>query len=248
MKKGCVRFVSLVSLCVAVLCAVSCGVSYNSVKRMQKMEEGVDHPTTKEELIEALRKYDARALDLVTTQSQEGIWYKILGTRYLDERMYGEALKCFQKAVTFYPDNANLFYYVGACATYMANASLDYSATGGGEAAVQKMRYYNLAEQAFLRSLEIEPKYYRALYGIGVLYVYELDRNEEAIPYLERFLSVQSKDTNGMFALARAYYSTYQFEKAVALYDQIIKLKPNAEKVADAEANKKKTLDIMYSQ
>ena len=33
---------------------VSCFPSYNSVKRMQKMEENVSNPTTKEELEEAI--------------------------------------------------------------------------------------------------------------------------------------------------------------------------------------------------
>ena len=70
---------------------ISCGPSYNSVKRMQKMEEGVSSPTTKEELQEAIAKYDQRAMDLVSSEAQVGIWYKILGTRYLDQQMYGKA-------------------------------------------------------------------------------------------------------------------------------------------------------------
>ena len=76
-------------LCVAVFsvsfAVLSCTPSYNTVKRMQKIEEGVHNPTTKEELQEAIKKFDARALDLATTEAQVGIWYKILGTRYLDQ-------------------------------------------------------------------------------------------------------------------------------------------------------------------
>lgn len=51
-----------------------------------------------------------------------------------------------------------------------------------------------------------------------------------------------------MFVLARAYYMNYDFDKAVALYDRIIELKPNAEKVKEAEANKKTVLDAKFSQ
>lgn len=61
----------------ALFLLVSCSPSYNSVKRMQKMEENIDNPTTKEELEEAIKKYDKRAMDLVSTQAQEGMWYKI---------------------------------------------------------------------------------------------------------------------------------------------------------------------------
>lgn len=110
--------------------AISCSPSYNSIKRMQRIEEGVSNPTTKEELEEAIKKYDARAMDLALTEGQIGIWYKILGTRYIDQQMYGKALECFQKALSYYPDNANLYYYVGSCAGHMANASLDFDAKG----------------------------------------------------------------------------------------------------------------------
>ena len=84
------------AVCMAVVLFASCSPSYNSVKRMQKLEEGVSNPTTKEELEEALRKYDARAMDLVLTEAQSGMWYKILGTRYLDERMYRKAYEAFR--------------------------------------------------------------------------------------------------------------------------------------------------------
>lgn len=226
---------------------ISCSSSYNSVKRLQRMEEGVSNPTTKEELEEAIQKYDARAQDLALTEGQVGIWYKILGTRYLDQQMYGKALECFQNALTYYPDNANLYYYVGTCAGYMANASLDYEANGTtSESAIKKMNYLHLSENAYLQALEIDPNYYRALYGIGVLYVFELGENEKAIPYLERFLATQTKDTSAMFVLARAYYATYQFDKAVAMYDRIIELNPNEERVNDAKANKEQVLASQF--
>ena len=69
----------------------------------------------------------------------------------------------------------------------------------------------------------------------------------KAVPYLERFLEVQTKDTNAMFVLARAYYTMYEFDKACALYDRIIEINPNPEKTAEAQANKKIVLDAQYS-
>ena len=154
--------------------AFSCSPSYNSIKRMQRMEEGVSNPTTKEELEEAITKYDARALDLVTTEAQIGIWYKILGTRYLDQGLYGKALECFKTALMTYPNNANLYYYVGICAGYMANSVLDYDAQGKNSVEAKRMNYLRLSESAYEQALSIDPKYYRAMYGIGVLYAFEL--------------------------------------------------------------------------
>ena len=242
---------SLVFLFMAVFLSVtfvSCGDTYKAVKRMQQMEEGVSSPTTKEELKEAIEKYDRRAIDLVTTQAQEGIWWKILGTRYLDEEMYGQAYECFQKAVSFYPDNANLYFYLAVCAGYIANSTIDWNADAQGTTQEIKLKYLRISEESYQRALSIDPKYYRAMYGIGVLYVFALEESDKAIPYLENFLAVQTKDSDGMFVLARAYYDTVQYEKAIEIYDRIIELKPSQQKIEDAEANKKIVTDALYSR
>lgn len=226
------------------LILVSCGgVSNKTVIRHQKMEEGVDNPTTIEELKDAIKKYQERVADVQLAQSQIGIWYKILGTRYLDNKMYGEALKAFQEALTYYPDNQNLYYYVGVCAGYMSHAALDYNARGNNEV---KYNYLKLAEEAYLRAIAIEDRYVRALYGLGVLYVFELDEPEKAIPYLEKAISIDTKNLDTMFVLARAYYSSYEFDKSIAMYDKIIETTKSDDTKKTAEENKKIVLDASY--
>ena len=221
-----------------------CTRSSKTIIRMQKLEEGVTKsPTTVEELKNAIAKYQDRVADIQLANGQVGIWYKLLATRYLDQKMYGEALKTFQTAIQYYPANQNLYYYVGLCAGYMANAALDYNATGNTE---ERYRYLKLSESAYLRAIELEPRYARALYGIGVLYVFELDDCEKAIPHLEKLLTIETKNVDAMFVLARAYYVTYQFDKAVDLYDRIIATTKSDQKKADAEANKKTALDASY--
>ncbi|MGN0730132.1 tetratricopeptide repeat protein [Treponema sp.] len=243
------RCLVLFAAFLAAFSVLSCSPTYNSIKRMQKMEEGVSNPTTKEELEEAIKKYDARAMDLVLTEGQIGIWYKILGTRYQDQQMYGKALECFQKALMYYPDNANLYFYVGSCAGHLSHAFLDFEAKGAASSnSVKKMNYLKLAESSYLQALKLNPNYYRVLFGLGVLYVYEFGQGDKAIPYLEKFLSVQTRDTEAMFALAAAYYLNYEFEKAIPLYDRIIELKPNAQKVQEAKSNKTKVLSLMYKE
>ena len=176
--------------------------------------------------------------------SQIGIWYKILGTRYLDNKMYGEALKSFQKALEFYPDNQNLYYYVGVCAGYMSHAALDFGGSGSSQV---KLNYLKLAEEAYLRAIQIEDRYVRALYGLGVLYVFELDEPVKAIPHLEKLLTIDTKNIDAMFVLARAYYSNYEFDKSVEMYDKIINISKSAETRSAAEDNKKTVLDAAYS-
>ncbi|MDD5789915.1 MAG: tetratricopeptide repeat protein [Spirochaetia bacterium] len=225
-----------------------CGCSSKSSKtiiRLQKMEENVGSPTTEAELKEAIKKYQDRVTDIQLANSQIGIWYKMLATRYLDAKMYGEALKTFQTAIQYYPANQNLYYYVGVCAGYMAKASLDFNATGGTSA--ERFNYLKLAESAYLRAIELEPRYVRSLYGLGVLYVFELDQCDKAIPHLETALSVETKNTDIMFVLARAYYVEGRYDEAVALYDRIISLTKSEAKKKSAEENKKIVLDASYA-
>lgn len=247
MKK---RYKSFVALAFTVITLCGCTKSNKAIIRMQKLEEGVSSPTTEAELKEAIEKYENRIADMQLATSQVGIWYKMLAVRYLDAKpkpMYGEALKYFQKAIQIYPENQNLYYYVGICAGYMAKASLDYGATGE-RTTTEKYNYLKLSESAFLRAIELEPKYGRALYGLGVLYVFDLDQSEKAIPHLEKLLSFDTRNFDAMFVLARAYYVQGDYEKAASLYDKIASQTKSEQKKQEALSNKKIVLDASYSK
>lgn len=243
MKKRCTACVSAM-IGIALVLSSCGGTNAKTIKRMQQLEEGVSSPTTEAELKAAIQKYQTRVEDMVLANQQIGIWYKMLGSRYLDNQMYGEALEAFRMATTYYPANQNLYYYVAVCAGYMANQSLDYSATGS---TAQKFNYLKLAESAYLEALKIDSKYARALYGIGVLYIFELDEPGKAIPYLETLAEVEKRNVDGMFLLANAYYQTFEFEKAMAVYDKIISTTTSDEKKAQAEANKRQVLEAAYA-
>ncbi len=221
----------------------SCTKSNKTIIRMQHIEEGVSSPNTIDELKEAISKYEERVADIQLAQSQIGIWYKILATRYLDKKMYGEALKTFQKALEFYPDNQNLYYYVGLCAGYMSHAAMDFEASGRFD---KKMNYLHLSEDAYKRAIDIEPRYVRALYGLAILYEFELDESEKSIPLLEKLLTIDTKHMDAMFALARAYFVCYEFDKAVEMYDKIISITKSQERKDEAERNKKYVLECAY--
>ncbi len=245
MKKSLVLVIHFAFVASLALMLGSCKVSNKTIMRHQKLEEGVQNPTTIEELKSAIEKYQDRVADVQLAQSQIGIWYKILGTRYLDNKMYGEALNCFKEALQYYPDNQNLYYYVGVCAGYMSHAAMDFGGTGANEI---RYNYLKLAEDAYSRAIAIEDRYVRAMYGLGVLYVFELDEPAKAIAPLEKLISIDTKNIDAMFVLARAYYSTFEFDKSAEMYDKIIEITKSAETKATAEENKKTVLDAAYGQ
>ncbi|MBO7420773.1 MAG: hypothetical protein J6U06_06620, partial [Spirochaetaceae bacterium] len=154
------------------------------------METDVKNPSTVEELKEAIEQYESRAEELIDVQEQAGIWYKLLATKYIDEEMYGQALSALQKAVQYYPQNQNLFYYIGVSAGFMAKASLDFNADGKS---TERDNYLLLAESGYKRAIELEPDYFKALYGLSVLYVLEMNQPARAIPLLERALALEPK-------------------------------------------------------
>ncbi|WP_407425366.1 tetratricopeptide repeat protein [Treponema sp.] len=245
MKK---RYKSFLAVTFTMITLCGCTKSNKTIVRMQKLEEGIEKtPTTEAELKEAISKYENRIADMQLATGQVGIWYKMLAVRYLDAQMYGEALKCLQKAIQIYPENQNLFYYTGLCAGYMAKASLDFTAAGNSSTA-EKYNYLKLAESAYLRAVEIEPKYGRALYGLGILYVFELDMSEKAIPHLEKLLSFDTRNFDAMFVLARAYYTTGDYDRAASLYDKIASQTKSDAKKQEALANKKIVLDASYTK
>lgn len=237
----------LLSCSVLAFSVIFSGCNYSNKallqKRLQNIEKYSGNPGNIEEIKKGIEKYDAEARELAEKNAKIGIWYKILGTRYLDKKMYGKALESFQKAIEFYPENPNLYYYVGVSAAFVSHSALDFNGSGRNDA---KMNYLRLSESAFKQALNIDGRYAKALYSLGVLYVYDLDDGEQAVKYLERYVEIEKRDTDGMQVLASAYYMTSQFEKAAEMYDKIISITKSAERKADAESKKKVMLDAIY--
>ncbi len=241
---------NLIFACIFICCIV---LSYfvlgrknsarQKIKHLEALEAGVENPLTVEELEEAIAKNEARAEELLALQKQTGSWYKILAVKYIDGEMYGEALSALQKAVQYYPQNQNLFYYIGVSAGFMAKATLDFNADGK---TTERDNYLLLAESGYKRAVDLEPDYFRAIYGLAVLYVLEMNQPAKAVPLLEKALTIEEKNTEAMMLLGHAYYMTYDYEAAVAMYDKVIAADTSKERKEAAAANKKAVLDAMY--
>lgn len=211
--------------------------------RITELSPGGAPPETIEGLQKAIAAYETRIEETVKMAAQAGIYWKILAVRYMDRAMYGEALEALRRAIEYFPEDETLYYLTGLSASIMGKSALDFSAIG---TARERERLFALAESAHRRAIALDPAYARALYALGVLLVFELDRAGEAVPFLERFLSLQEKDVDGMFVLARAYYTEGRDEDAIALYDRILTISKDPIKREEAAENKKIVLDEAY--
>ena len=189
----------------------------------------------------SIAAYERQIDRFVETAAKTGMYWKILASRLQDRGLHGEALEALTRAIYYSPEDPALHYSTGISAGIIAKSAHDYP----GRENVERAEYNKLAEQAFLRAIELDSRYLRPRYSLGVLYAFELDRPEEAIPHLELCLEISKNDVDTMFVLARAYYMKRDFQAALDLYDRIISITRVEQKKVDARNNRQLILEQM---
>jgi tetratricopeptide (TPR) repeat protein len=189
-------------------------------------------PREIEDLERAIKVYEKQLDRYVKDAAQTGVYWKILGTRFAEKGMHIEAIKAFQNAMRYNTEEAVLYYLTGVSAGRAGKFALEFEHSGG-EAA----HYYQLSEEAYIRAIDLDEGYTLALYGLAVLYAFELNRPLDAIPRIERYMELRSGDIDAMFILARCYYMSGQYRRALDQYDMIISTTKDSRKRAEAEEN-----------
>ncbi|MDR0383123.1 MAG: tetratricopeptide repeat protein [Spirochaetaceae bacterium] len=235
----------LIAFCVFALIVGGIAIIYRSEKDGERLKlareiasygprKGV--PREIEDLKRAIAAYEKLQEQHVRDAAQTGVYWKILSTRFQDKEMYFEAVDALEHAIRITPSDEMLHYLLGLNAAYAAKSAYDYrgEAAGGGVT----RRYLDLAEAAYLRSIELAPKYNQARFALAVLYIYELDRPEDGIEQLVAYMETRSGDADAMFMMARAFYMLGRFREAVDWYDRGIPLVKDNAKKAEAEENR----------
>jgi len=160
-------------------------------------------------------------------------YHRMLGKLYLDNKMYLLGAQEFEEAIKIDTENPVLYYYAGLCYARYAKSLID-----------ETLQFTNLllAEKYYLKAIEYNNNFGRALYAISVLYVFELDQPDKAASYLEHHLQTQKSDVEAMFLLANAYIRLDLQDKAIALYDNIMKTSVTTAYKKQAEENKRQLL------
>ena len=187
-------------------------------RRIAELSPRGGPPETIEGLRKAIALYEDQIERNVKEGAQTGVYWKILAIRLADRNMHNDALAAFERAIYFNSSDPVIYNLTGVSAGVVAKSIVGFSANAEKE----REHFYNLCESAYLRAIELDGTYTKPMYGLGVLYTFELNRPADAIPYLERYLEIFSSDIPAMFVLARAYVMTDNFIKAVGLYEKII--------------------------
>lgn len=186
-------------------------------KRIAELSPRGGPPETIDGLKKAIAAYEAQIELNVKEGAQTGVYWKILAIRLADRGMHRDALDAFERALYFNAEDPTLFFLTGESASVVAASTMGFSGNPGTE----KEKYLRLAETAYLRAIQLDAVYSKPRLGIGILYAFDLNRPADAIPHLERYTEM-SNDIKGLFVLARAYYMTESYERALELYTRII--------------------------
>jgi len=190
-------------------------------------------PATIEGLVDAIERYGEQIDRHVRDAAQTGAYWKILGIRLAERGMHRDALFAFEQALNFSPEDPTIFFLTGESASVAAASAMEFP---GGEAG-DREKYFALAESSFLRAIDLDVTYGRPRFSLGVMYAFDLDRPEDAIPQLDRFLQISPRDVTAMFVLARAYVMTENFIPAIELYERILSMSGDPSVREEAQAN-----------
>lgn len=181
------------------------------------------------ELRALIEEYGEVVTSKVHAASRQADYLRLLAVEYLRQELYGPALAALEEAIVITPRNHVLHQLAGAASGHSAKAQ------GRAE---ERMAYYSRAEAHYLRSVELSPGYIDGLYGLAVLYVFELGRPLAAVEYLDQILSRSANHTPALFVLARARVELGEVDRAVAAYDRIIAQAPDQDSRARARRNR----------
>ena len=199
-------------------------------------------PSSVEELKAAIAEYGDEVETTVAAYEKLAGYWRLLAAKFMERGLFGEAYEAALKALEFYPTNSGLYYIAGLSAAFLSRTAL--AEYGGGR--TTREGWLLAAEGAYKESIRLDERNTRSLYGLAVVYSFEMENHEAAIPLLESLLSIDTMNIDALFLYARSLYGAGRLQDSVDVYDKIISGSKIEEKRDQAAANKKQILDELY--
>ena len=196
----------------------ACTKENNRVKLASRLaeEDGIpaDSPDIKN-LENKIQQVEDQLAKTIKAVQDEGTYWRTLGLKYMDYKMWGKAAEAFDEALKIYPDYAVLQYNRALCISRLALSALTEDKRSG---------YMDQAEAGHRRALEIMPKYTPAMYALAVIMLYERNDSAEAARILDRFIQIEKTDIPARFLLVQALIASGRSAEALAVCDDIARM------------------------
>jgi len=225
------RLTGLILAAFCVLMLLSCQRNRNTelaerVYDLEQIGSSPEEPEKIKEIRKEINRWEKELNDAITAGKNIGRYYRTLGLKFLDYKMFAPARDSFSKALEITPENARLYYYRAVSISRLA-ISRDNAEEGQEELL--------LAEKDYLRAVSLEPKFMPPYYSLAILYIYELARPFEAEPYLDKYLSVERSDGRALLLYGQLLEQMGQAEKAMDQYTKLLALSGYTEEKQQAE-------------
>lgn len=185
-----------------------------------------------------IARFEDEVAEVVTKMNQIGEFHKLLAQAYLEQEMYGLALDSLERAMEIQTENPILYYYAAVASARNAKAHV---ADGSYQEFIRQ------AEEYYQIALRIDPDYVEALYGIAVLYAFELEDPDTAMDYVQRLLAREPNHTGGAFLKGNVLVQLGRLEEAFDVYDRLSSNAPEPEQRQRARENRELLLQELDS-
>ncbi len=224
---------------------VSCEGNSDLLKSMFDIEARASKnapPSTIEELKAGIARYGEEVQKMSLAMDKVAMYWRLLAVRYMEKGLFGDAYDAAVTALRHDPESASMYYVAANSAAFLSKTAV--AEKGGGSE--QKSAWLKTAEGSYLRSLELAPDYSKSLYGLAVLYTFEMENHEAALKPVEALLEMEPSNVDALFVYARALYGAGKLQDAANVYDTLIQTTTIQAKKDQAAANKKQVLDELY--
>lgn len=159
-------------------------------------------------------KLQRHLADSMNSLARKFIWTESLGVAIYST----EAKRLLSKVIEWLPDKPNAWYHLGVT--------------------FEVAREFDQAISAYVRAIELDPKFAHPHSGLGNLYSF-LGRYEEAIASFERAVELDPKDAASHNKLGNLYSFLSRYEEAIASFERAAALDPK-------DAYPKRRLGVVY--
>ncbi len=144
----------------------------------------------------------------VSTVNRLAEQYALLGRIFLDRKMWDQSVECYLNSEKYGGTGAAIMYALGLG---YANRGFERSSDTD----------FAKAEEYYRKSLEKNPGYDDAMYGLGVLMYYHRNGKEEGLGLVTGLAMKNTSYYPARFAMARMNYENGDLSRALQIYQQL---------------------------